>query len=87
MARTGKIAVSLEIELLQRIETVRQQTGESRSAVVSRALRQLTQADEHSRRVVEYMTAYRDKPETAREVTAARVSARHALAALPWDDE
>jgi metal-responsive CopG/Arc/MetJ family transcriptional regulator len=87
MPRAAKIAVSLEAELLRRIEKVREQTGESRSAVVSRALRKLTQEDEHSRRVLEYVQVYRDMPETAREVTAARAAAKRALAALPWDDE
>ena len=87
MARTAKIAVSLEPELLRRVELVRKQTGESRSALVSRALRQLTREEEHTRRVREYVRVYRDRPETAAEVAAARASAKLSLAALPWDEE
>ncbi len=87
IARVAKIAVSLDAELLRRVEHVREQTGESRSAVVSRALRQFTREDEHARRVLEYMQVYRDKPETAAEVAAARTSAKRVLAALPWDEE
>jgi metal-responsive CopG/Arc/MetJ family transcriptional regulator len=87
MAKAAKIAVSLETELLRRVERVREQTGESRSAVVSRALRQLTREDEHARRVVEYVQVYRAKPETAAEVAAARSSAKRALALLAWDEE
>jgi metal-responsive CopG/Arc/MetJ family transcriptional regulator len=87
MAKAAKIAVSLEPELLRRVERVREQTGESRSAVVSRALRQLTREDEHARRVLEYLHVYRDQPETAAEVAAARSSAKRALALLPWDEE
>lgn len=87
MTMAAKIAVSLDAELLRRVERVREQTGESRSALVSRALRQLTREDEHARRVLEYVQVYRDKPETAADVAAARASAEHALAALPWDEE
>jgi len=87
MAKAAKIAVSLEPGLLRRVERVREQSGESRSAFVSRALRQLTREDEHARRVLEYVQAYREKPETAAEVSAARASARRALAVLPWDEE
>ena len=87
MAKASKIAVSLETELLRQVERVREQTGESRSALVSRALRLLTREDEHARRVREYVQAYRDKPETAAEITAARASAKRALAALAWDEE
>lgn len=87
MAKSSKIAVSLETELLRQVERVREQTGESRSALVSRALRLLTREDEHARLVREYVQVYRDKPETAAEVTAARASAKRALAALPWDEE
>ena len=87
MSRAAKIAVSLEAELLRRVERVREQTGESRSAVVSRALRELTREDEHARRILEYVQVYRDKPETLAEVAAARASARIALAGLPWDEE
>jgi metal-responsive CopG/Arc/MetJ family transcriptional regulator len=87
MAKAAKIAVSLEAELLRRVERVREQTGESRSAVVSRALRRLTREDEQARRVVEYAQVYRDKPETPAEVSAARSSAKRALSALAWDEE
>ena len=86
-ASTAKIAVSLDAELLQRIERVRAESGESRSAIVSRALRRLTREEEHAQRVREYVQAYRDKPEKAAEIRAARASAKRALAALPWDDE
>jgi len=87
MAKAGKIAVSLDAELLRRVERVRGRTGESRSALVSRALRQLTHEDEDARRVAEYVETYRATPETAAEVVAARDSAKRALAALPWDEE
>lgn len=85
MTTTAKIAVSLATDLLRRVERVREQTGESRSALVCRALRRLTREDAHARRVAQYVQAYRDHPETAAEVAAARASAKRALAALDWD--
>jgi metal-responsive CopG/Arc/MetJ family transcriptional regulator len=87
MARTAKIAISLDAELLSSIERLREQTGESRSAVVSRALRTLTREQELARRVREYVKAYGDVPETAADVAAARASAKRVLAPLPWEDE
>ncbi len=85
--RTAKIAGRGDARLLRRVERVRERTGESRSAVVSRALRQLTRDEERARLVEEYVRTYREKPETSTEVAAARASAKRALAALPWDDE
>jgi len=87
MTRTAKVAVSLDAKLLERAERMRERTGESRSALVSRALRALTGDEAHARRVREYVRAYRDTPETPAEVAAARASARRSLAALPWGDE
>jgi RNase adaptor protein for sRNA GlmZ degradation len=87
MARTAKIAVSVDAALLRKVEQIREQTGESRSAAVSRALRLLTREDEHARLVREYVRAYRDHPETTDEIAAARVSAKRALASVAWDEE
>ena len=82
MAKAAKVAISLDTDLLQQVERVRERTGESRSAVVSRALRQLTRQEERNRRVREYEKAYREMPETPAEISAARTSARRSLDAL-----
>lgn len=87
MAKTAKIAISLDATLLRRVEKVRSRTGESRSALVSRALRMLAEDSEHERRVEEYVEAYRAKPEGEAEVTMARALALRSLSALPWDAE
>jgi metal-responsive CopG/Arc/MetJ family transcriptional regulator len=86
MTRTAKIAVSVDKELLRRLEAIQLQTGETRSAAVSRALRMMTREAELTRQIEEYRRAYSEHPETAAEVAAARATARRALAALPWDD-
>lgn len=87
MARTAKIAVSVDRSLLDELESLRARTGETRSAAVARAIRLLTEAAEHERRVDEYRSVYTAHPESANEVTLARSTSRRALAALPWDDE
>ena len=86
MARTTKIAVSLDAALLDQLEAVRERTGESRSATVSRALRLLVKQAERERLTSEYVAAYRRSPETSEEVDVARDVARRVLRAVPWND-
>jgi metal-responsive CopG/Arc/MetJ family transcriptional regulator len=87
MPTTAKIAVSLDADLLRRVERLRVRSGESRSALVSRALRLLTQEEEEALRASEYVRAYREHPETLQDVTATRAAAKRSLASIPWDEE
>jgi metal-responsive CopG/Arc/MetJ family transcriptional regulator len=87
MAGTAKIAVSLDADLLRRIERIRSKRGETRSSFVTRALRLLTREEEKAQRVRDYVRAYREHPETPREVAAIRAAAKRSLAAVPWDEE
>jgi metal-responsive CopG/Arc/MetJ family transcriptional regulator len=84
-ARSAKIACSIDAELLAQVEELRAKTGETRSAVISRALVKLTSSEAHQAAVSRYAEAYREKPETQGEVAFARRGARKALASLPWD--
>lgn len=87
MARSAeKLAISLDRDLLRRAERLRAVTGESRSAFVARALRQLVRAEELERQVREYSEAYRSVPETASDAHAARALARRSVARVDWDD-
>jgi metal-responsive CopG/Arc/MetJ family transcriptional regulator len=85
--RAVKIAVTVDPDVLARAERLRRATGESRSALVTRALAELLQPDAHRRRVARYVLAYRERPESAAEVEAARALAAVSLAALPWTEE
>lgn len=87
MKEAEKVAISLDRALLRRAERLRASTGESRSAVIARALRGLLAQEERLRRVAEYVEAYRRQPESAADVETARAQARKALRALPWEDE
>jgi hypothetical protein len=71
--------------LLARVECIRAGTGESRSAVIGRALAKLTAEEISVAKTQRYVEAYRKTPERAREVAAARRLARRTVAGLPWD--
>lgn len=82
-----KVAISLDRELLGRAERLRATTGETRSALVARALLQLVQQESSARRIEEYVDAYKRIPETPADVRAARALARRSISKLAWDEE
>jgi metal-responsive CopG/Arc/MetJ family transcriptional regulator len=81
-----KIAVTVDPKLLARVEALRHRTKESRSALVSRALRELLREQQHADRVRRYVEAYEESPETAVDVQLAGALAAEALATVAWDD-
>ena len=83
MARAEKIAITVDARVLEAVERLREQTGESRSALVTRALRDLVSQERHRRRVERYVQAYREKPETD-DVAGAAALAAATLEGLPW---
>jgi hypothetical protein len=85
--RRAKIAVSIDARVLKRAERLRARTGETRSALVSRALAILTGHDDDMRKRAEYVEAYRRMPETSVDVEAARELAKRVVTQLPWEDE
>jgi len=86
MPRKAKVAFSLDSQLLAQIERIRQGTGESRSAVIGRALQKLTSESAHQNEVERYVAAYREHPESRSEIRSARLHARRTLSRLPWED-
>ena len=88
MARASeKVAISLDQGLFERAERLRKASGETRSALVARALRHLLRDESETRAVAEYVEAYLRTPETATDERRARAQARKSLTALAWDDE
>lgn len=87
MGRRAKIACSIDAGLLARVESLRLLTGETRSAVIGRALTKLTSEEAHAEQVRRYRAAYLEQPEVAHEIEVARWHARRTLARLPWDDK
>jgi metal-responsive CopG/Arc/MetJ family transcriptional regulator len=84
--RRAKVAFSIDARLLARVERIRANTGESRSAVISRAVAKLTSENAHGEQVRRYVAAYQEQPEDQQHVDAARRAARRTLARLPWED-
>jgi metal-responsive CopG/Arc/MetJ family transcriptional regulator len=85
MSKSAKIAFSLDARLLDRVERVRARSGESRSALIARALVALTEEQARGADIQRYVEAYRQHPETTEDVTASRASARRTLRRLPWN--
>ncbi len=86
MSNVAKIACSIDADLLKRVELLRKRTKESRSAFISRALRELTAASAQAFAVARYVEAYRENPESPEDVQSARRSARRALSRLAWNE-
>jgi len=82
----SKVAISLDAELLLRAEHLRKSTGESRSALVSRALRRFLQAEDRAQKVRDYVQAYQRTPESIDEARAIGAISHASLKTLPWDD-
>jgi len=85
MPQTEKIAISLSKDVLNKIEELRRETGESRSALIQRAMKKLLKERERSIRVKSYVEGYRRRPETKEEINAAELSASELLAREPWE--
>jgi metal-responsive CopG/Arc/MetJ family transcriptional regulator len=86
MVARAKIAISLDPGVLARAEKLCRATGESRSALINRALRALVEQEAQEVRVESYVDAYRRQPETKAEVAAALSLASASLAGVAWDD-
>jgi metal-responsive CopG/Arc/MetJ family transcriptional regulator len=85
VAASEKIAISLPVDLVKRIEKERRRTGETRSAFIRRAVRLMFRAQSHAARVREYVEGYGRDPETEDEVRAAEAAAARLLAGEPWE--
>ena len=84
MIKTEKVAVTVDKHVLGAAERLRKKTGESRSALVNRALRLLVSDEARREQVARYVQGYREHPETDDDVAVARDLAAATLKALPW---
>lgn len=84
MANRAKVAFSLDPEVLASVERLRLRTGESRSAVIGRAIKLLTESELRAAQIERYVQSYREQPEAPKDVAVARRLARRVLARLPW---
>ena len=80
-----KIELLLEKELLEELERVRSRTGESRSAMIRRALEMLLESERRRERVADSIEGYHRRPESEKTVAVAFDRTRAAWSTL--DDE
>jgi metal-responsive CopG/Arc/MetJ family transcriptional regulator len=85
MPDTERVAISLPRELLKSVERLRRETGESRSALVQRALREVISQKKRAEDLRRYVEGYLAAPETADEISAAEAAAGQLLAEEPWE--
>jgi metal-responsive CopG/Arc/MetJ family transcriptional regulator len=86
MSTSAKVAFSVDRRLLDRVERLRAKTGESRSAVIARALVLITKAATRDEQIGRYVAAYRDQPESADDEQVARRTARRSLTHLSREE-
>ena len=79
-----KIAMSLPGDLLRDVERVRRKVGRTRSAILQDARRHWLARHEEAELIRQYEAGYLKRPETRREIAAARSSAVALLASEEW---
>jgi metal-responsive CopG/Arc/MetJ family transcriptional regulator len=70
MKRTSKVAISVPLETLRKLERVRRKLGKSRSAAIAMALDEWLRGQEPSEEDRRYVEAYLRRPERAEETGA-----------------
>ena len=70
MIKAIKIAISLPIEDLKRIEKIRKKSGTQRSALIDTAIRFWLDNRDKQKMIEQYEDGYRRRPESAEEIKA-----------------
>jgi metal-responsive CopG/Arc/MetJ family transcriptional regulator len=83
MPQTEKVAISLPIDLVRKIEQTRKKTGETRSAFIRRSLERSFRESENEKKIRAYVEGYQRQPETSEEIAEAEAAA-DLLAEEPW---
>lgn len=83
-SKSVKVAISLPRVVWKKLDALRRERGESRSALFLEALQQWLQGRERNVQVRRYGEAYRRMPETPEEVAAFEQAAASLLAAKEW---
>jgi len=84
IAKSVKVAISLPREVWKKLEAIRREQGESRSALFLEAVQHWLEHRERRAQVRRYEEAYRRMPETPEEVAACEQAAASLLAAEEW---
>lgn len=82
MIKATKIAISLPIEDLKRIEKIRKESGTQRSALIDEAIRFWLDNRDKEKMIEQYEQGYRQHPESIDEIKALE-----SLAAAAFEEE
>ena len=85
MGKKEKVAVTIDRVVLETTEKMRKRSGESRSAIVNRALRLLIADADQKTKIARYVDGYCEHPEGDEVIQTAEALATAALKGLPWD--
>ena len=85
MADSKKIAISLPSKLLRKVESIRHQTGETRSAFIKRTIESSFKEEEKKRLVAQYIEGYQKYPESRGEANGLTELADEVLEEEPWE--
>ena len=84
MIKAAKIAISLPIEDLKRIEKIRKERGVQRSALIDEAIRFWLSNREKEKMIEQYEAGYRRHPESIDEIKAMEGLAADAFEEEGW---
>jgi len=83
----AKIAISLPDDVLRDVEKERQASGETRSQLFRRAIKDLLKREREREATEQYIRTYREMPETEEELAWVEAASKAVLEEYPWDDE
>ncbi len=83
MPQTEKVAISLPVDLMRKMERIRKKTGENRSSFIRRSLERFFDEIDKKKKIQAYVKGYKDHPETTEEIKEAEAAAEF-ITQEPW---
>lgn len=84
LKETSAVTVTIPRDLYRQVERVRRRKGKTRGAVIHDALSHWLAQQDEAKLVREYKAGYRRRPESRREISAAKAAAVQLLATMEW---
>ena len=82
---SAKIAISLPVEVLRKVERLRKETGESRSALIRKAIERVFADREKAKRALAYIEGYRKYPDAVEDRPLTDAQVAEVIAKDPWE--
>lgn len=85
MENSRKIAISLPVDLVAKLEKIMKKTGETRSAVIRRSIESALKKEAIDSQVRRYISGYLKYPETDEEKNIVNATALKTPEEEPWE--